>query len=259
MAPKSEQMSHVLGINCSTFRRVCHPLLQHLAATMDEVKWSSRLHPMNHTPIWPYYVTHIKDTFCVPVADSHIRIFSSLLYSTKYHTAGLKCEVTCDFRGHIADSKFPAGTAQAPDYTIHNERVQNGEIVLLPWEYGLADGAYRGCTQLIAKYPIDFNNLYNPATRSHSVYVPLTYEQELLTAMVSHDRQRIEHIVGFVTYHDLFQKKYRGEYSQLRDAVHLTMNMTNVKIRMFAVNATDANGRSRYSDTIGPWQHDLPG
>ena len=258
MAPKKEQMMHVLGMDYQTFCRNVHPFLRYLANNMDEVHWDDRLHPMNHCDIWPYYVTHIKDTYCVPVADSSLAGDSSLLYSTKYHTTGLKAEVTCDFRGHIVDFKFPAGTANASDFTIHNQRVADGEIVLHPWELGMGDGAYRGCTQLLAKYPENFNYAYDRATRYRSIVVPLTDEQELLNAMVFNPRQRIEHTVGQVSYHALCRTKYRGAYEPLCDAAHITMHLTNMKIRMCSVDATDANGRSRYADVCGPWRHDLP-
>ena len=260
MAPKKGQYKHVLGLSYRTFRRTCWPLLAYLRQNLNQVHWSDRLCEHNHTAVWPYYVTSVKDTGCMPIADSVIfRMNGNTLYGTKYHTTGLKFEVTCSLKGHIVDFKFPAGTANTSDFTIHNDRVASGDLVFEPWEICLGDGAYRGARHCLARYPRNFNFIYvQRAGRRRTTPVPLNPAQKATNRTISHDRQRIEHIVGLIQRHDLFETKFGGKLERLRDAVAVTMHMTNMKIKMCGTNSTAENLHSRYADTIGPWPHDLP-
>ena len=253
MRPTKVQFQSTLGISYGTFQNAICPLLKHLSTAMDEVHWSDRLHPMNHTRVFPTRVTTVMDTAFVPVSDSRDRQFAKFLFSGKYHSTGLKLEVTCNVMGHIVDFKFPAGLGTSPDYTIHNCRVQAGEKAFLWWEWCLADGIYFGSEHVIAKFPRNFNDI---TVGGRKIHIPLTRVQSAANRVISHDRQRIEHIVGLINRHVLFRLSWSGCHLLLARAMHVTCHMTNIKIRLMAVNATAQNGFARYADVIGPYPHD---
>jgi len=256
MFPKKGQFIRVLGFGYKTFRRRCVPLLKELATTMDEVHWADRLHPMNHTANFPFFVTHIVDTTFVKIAEPSHGRFRGAFNSGKYHATGLKLEVSCNFMGHIVDFQFPAGLGITNDNTIWNRRLADGTKVLEPWEYGMGDGIYRGCPQMIAKYPLNFNQIYHPVLRRY-IHVPLTDVQTTANETISEKRQGIEHIVYLCTSkHQLFLQAYQGEYEPLVHAVHIAVHLANVQIKMSSANGTAANGYSRYTDITGPWNHD---
>ena len=257
MGLTSRQIPFVLGFCYSTFRTHCLPLLAHLATAMHEVDWDDRLHLMNHTPNFPRYVTFVLDTAFIPVGDPEKtdRAFAALLYQGKYGTTGLKLEVKCSLMGHIVDYKFPASVGTINDNVIHNQRVASGDLVLRDWEVGLADGAYRGCDHILTKFRRDHNRLWDPHRRSW-VHIPHTPAQVKANEMISHDRQRVEHIVKLCTAHDLFKaRNWQGEYDPLVNAVNVTVEMTQMQIFHSTRNGNQQNGNSRYADVIGPWPH----
>ena len=47
-----------------------------------------------------------------------------------------------------------------------------------------------------------------------------------------------------------------GNITTLASLMHVTVHMTNIKIKMCGINGTAANGNSRYFDVVGPWPHD---
>lgn len=256
--PTRLMQSH-LGMTDNTFRNQVHPLLDRLASTMSIVTWSDRLHPLNHTPEFPYYVTSVVDTAPIYVSESVNEEFSRLLFAPKYGGTALKLEITCSLMGHIIDFKFPAGLGTQPDNTIHNQRIRSGEKQYLPWELSIGDGAYRQCPHIIAKYPENVNYLYDPATGKRDVKVRHHPYQRAHNQRVDKNRQRIEHIVGLVNVkHRLFTIKYQGEWRPLINAVHVVCQLTQLQILRSCKNGTAANGFSRYNDTIGPWRHDEP-
>jgi hypothetical protein len=255
----TRQMDANLGMTDATFRARVYPLFKELARTMDIVKWSDRLHPLNHTANFPYYVTSVVDTAPIAVSESCSPEFSRLLYAPKYGMTCLKLEVTCSMMGHIVDFKFPAGLGTVNDNQIHNRRVAAGEKQYLPWEFSLGDGAYRQCPHILAKYPANTNYLYDPHTGKRDVEIPLHPFQQIHNERLNHDRQRIEHIVGLINKkHKLFQCKWQGEYGPLIDMVNVVCQLTQLQIARASKNGTVRNGFSRYNDVIGPWRHDEP-
>ena len=224
---------------------------------MQEVRWDDRLSPMNHPADFPRCVTGILDTACIPVADCRDGDYAKYFYSGKYHTTGLKLELTCSFQGHIIDFSFPCSLGGSSDFVIHESRVQSGEKNLLPWEWHLGDGAYFGAVGCIAKFPLNFND--TQVDGHGAVHVPLTEVQRAANAVISRNRQRVEHIIGLVKGehgHRIFQLKWDGNTTTLASLMHVTVHMTNIKIKMCGVNGTAANGNSRYFDVVGPWPHD---
>ena len=167
---------------------------------------------------------------------------------------GFKMELTCNLMGHIVDFAFPAGLGGASDFAIHQSRVQRGEKVFLPWESQIGDGAYFGATGLIAEFPESFNW---QTVNGRVIKVPLTATQKAARAPIRRERQKIEHIVKMVRgKHNALRLPWDGKTSTLIALVHVTVHMTNIKIKMCGVNGTAANGNSRYSSVIGPWPHD---
>ena len=69
-APSTRQMDADLGMTDVTFRSRVYPLFHQLARTIDIVQWADRLHGMNHTPNFPYYVTTVVDTAPIAVSES---------------------------------------------------------------------------------------------------------------------------------------------------------------------------------------------
>ena len=67
--PSKEGTKHATGVCYSTSKAKVVPLFAWLASNMNEVNWSDRLHPMNHTTDFPHYVTGLIDTAFVQAAD----------------------------------------------------------------------------------------------------------------------------------------------------------------------------------------------
>ena len=121
----------------------------------------------------------------------------------------------------------------------------------------MGDGAYFGCVGCIAKFPLNFNDTHVPG--AGMVHVPLTEVQRAANSVISRNRQRVEHIIGLVKGehgHRVFQLKWDGNITTLASLMHVTVHMTNIKIKMCGINGTAANGNSRYFDVVGPWPHD---
>ena len=215
LAPSTRQMDHELGCSDTTFRKQCHPLLAHLVLVLDEVHWEDRLDLYNHTEDFPLYVTSIVDTCFVRVGEPVHLLFRHVLNQGKYRACGLKLELTCNFKGDIVDFCFPAGIGITNDNVIHDRRVRSGSKAFLPWEMCLGDGAYRGCLHCIAKFPLNFNQLWDPLRRRF-VHFDLNEAQQEANRMISKPRQRIEHAVFLCSSkHRLFRVVYQGYYPEL--------------------------------------------
>ena len=123
-------------------------------------------------------------------------------------------------------------------------------------EMCLGDGAYRGCLHCIAKFPLNFNQLWDPLRRRF-VHFDLNEAQQEANRIISKPRQRIEHAVYLCSSkHRLFRVAYQGYYPELVGAVHISVHFANAQHKMASVNGTAGNGFSRYRDTVGPWRHD---
>ena len=129
---------------------------------------------------------------------------------------------------------------------------------MLPWEWGIGDRAYFGAVGLLAKFPANHNDTH-VYRGVGNIHVPLTAVQSKANAVITRNRQPIEHIVGLVKGehgHRIFQLKWDGGISLFTDLMHVTVQLTNMKIKMCSINGTAANGNSRYSSVVGPWPHD---
>ena len=117
----------------------------------------------------------------------------------------------------------------------------------------IADGIYFGSPHILAKFPRNYNDI---TAGGVNIHIPLTPEQEAANRVISHDRQRIEHVIGMINRHQLFRRPWAGGVLALVNAMHVTCHLTNIKTKMAGINATPQNGYSRYADLAGPWPHD---
>ena len=59
----------------------------------------------------------------------------------------------------------------------------------------------------------------------------LTKSQVEFNAVFNYWRLRVEHIIGEVKNHDMFDGVFRGSYTILKSAIDLTVHLTNVGIK----------------------------
>jgi hypothetical protein len=103
---------------------------------------------------------------------------------------------------------------------------------LLPWEWGLGDGAFKANRHILVKYIQPDDGL-------------LTEQQVYFNTIFNYWRLRVEHIIGEVKNHDMLRGVFRGSIDLLQACVDITVHLTNVKLK-FAL--------PRY-ETCGPWGH----
>ena len=114
------------------------------------------------------------------------------------------------------------------DHTIHTARVVSGQKIYLPWELTIADGIYFGSPHILAKFPRNYNDI---TAGGVNIHIPLTPEQEAANRVISHDRQRIEHVIGMINRHQLFRRPWAGGVLALVNAMHVTCHLTNIKTK----------------------------
>ena len=100
------------------------------------------------------------------------------------------------------------------------------------WEWALGDGAFKGNHHFLCKYEQPANGL-------------LEEWQVKFNVIVNHFRVRVEQVIGMVKRHSMLQGVFRGSYVLLKAVLDLTVQLTNLKIRLLP---------PRFR-TIGPWPH----
>ena len=63
--------------------------------------------------------------------------------------------------------------------------------------------------------------------------------------IINHFRVRVEQVIGMIKKHSMLQGVFRGSYVLLKAVLALTVQLTNLKIRLLP---------PRFR-TIGPWPH----
>ena len=117
--------------------------------------------------------------------------------------------------------------------TINDNDILNANPPpMLPWEWGLADGAFKDCDHILVKFIQPDGGL-------------LTVAEVIWNSIFNYWRVRVEHIIGDVKNHDMFVVPFRGSYALLQCCVRMTVHLTNIKLKM---------ALPRY-DTMGPWGH----
>ena len=56
--------------------------------------------------------------------------------------------------------------------------------------------------------------------------------QVKMNVIFNYFRLRVEHIIGMIKKHTMFDGVYRGSYPLLKAAIDLTIQLTNMKIKM---------------------------
>lgn len=91
--------------------------------------------------------------------------------------------------------------------------------MLLPWELWLGDGAYVMCPQLLCPY-------------CHPVLGTLSYNQQLMNAVISHYRARVEHKNKLLERHNILGTRFRGGCELLMDAGEVFAKTENIDSKM---------------------------
>lgn len=218
-------------ISCHKFYSYVLPILVEFSKVIDEIKWDERLHPMNHG-------SHMfKDRFTTIFDGTNINVLNvradkklqRLLFSgSKYNHCCVKIMIGITFMGTIVHYTGPhAGT-------LHDEKIlQQHPPDFEPWEWGLGDGAFLSNPHILVKHIQPAGGL-------------LTKPQVTINTIFNYWRLRVEHIIGEIKRHDMFDGVFRGSYVTLKSAIDLTVNMTQIKIKL---------SLPRYR-TLGPWGHE---
>ena len=170
------------GYDKTTVRRRLMPLAHKLAEVMDEVKWSDRLDPYNHHPLFPIGVTTLWDTAPIYVATPSDSMMNRLLYQPKYGNCVFKVQIAITFTLQIVYfSCLHIGTAhdgQIFKRTRHEHPFE-------PYEYGIADKIYQAVPELINGHRKE------PHRRGQPPPPPLTHEDLLDNSDVDFARSSV--------------------------------------------------------------------
>ena len=108
------------------------PRLQRLSVVEKKLQRSSvvalwRFEKATRRPVGSYTAQQTGLYYHIAM---HWGDYAKYFYSGKYHTTGLKLELTCSFQGHIIDFSFPCSLGGSSDFQIHESRVNSGETNL---------------------------------------------------------------------------------------------------------------------------------
>ena len=208
------------------------PIICEMSMLIMEIHWDDRLSNINHgTGYLAERFTTIYDGTNINVSNIYKDrdLQKTMFCGSKYNHCCFKIMLGITFEGIIVhytglhvgtmnDQKIIADPRYAP--------------ALLPWEWGIGDGAFESTWHILVKYQKPQGGV-------------LSREMVQVNAEFNYWRLRVEHIIGDVKKHDALNGIYRGEYALLQCIVDLTVHMTNVKLK-FAL--------PRY-ETVGPWGH----
>ena len=218
-------------VTCQKFYSRVVPILCTMSELIDEIKWDERLHPMNHgSHMFKERFTTIFDGTNINVANLRTdKTLQRLLFNgSKYNHCCVKIMVGITFMGTIVHYTAPhIGT-------MNDEKI----LELYPpdfeeWEWGLGDGAFESNNHILVKYQQPPKGL-------------LTEDRVYMNTIFNYWSLRVEHIIGEIKRHDMLAGVFRGSYILLKSAVDLTVNMTQIKIKL---------ALPRY-ETCGPWGHE---
>ena len=219
------------SISCQKFYSRIVPILCSFSQVVDEIQWEDRLHPLNHgSHMFKDRFTTIFDGTNIDVSNVRTdRNLQRVLFNgSKYNHCCVKIMIGITFQGTIVHYTGPhIGT-------MHDEKILEAyPPAFEPWEWGLGDGAFKSNHHILVKYQQPANGI-------------LTADQVAMNTIFNYWRLRVEHIIGEVNRHDMFDGVFRGSYILLKSALDLTVHMTQAKIKF---------SLPRYR-TCGPWGHE---
>jgi hypothetical protein len=167
--------------------------------------------------------THIVDTFPIYTYNPENMLYSSSLFNPHYGGTIFKFQIMIDFLGRLLLFSGPhLGTSYDGHIYLNTFKQLPGapppRAVKLPWEWGLGDGHYCACA-----------NMLTPFRRPRHGHLPA--EEAYFNEILSHYRSRVEHINSYIERHKMFQEVYRGSDSLLASAMTVTLQTTNIKLR----------------------------
>jgi len=222
--PKIRQSATVLGVSSTSFKRIFYSTLEEMAKRINELDYSIRLSPYNHTIHFPSRVTAIVDTYVIHVSTPIQSILSRSLYNPKYSGFVLKWQVVTDLLGNYILLTGP--------HVIYDGHIFTHTMEIHPiygWELWLGDGHYIGLP-----------NVLSPIRRDHV----LTNSKLVYNTILSFYRSRIEQSIRRIKIHSMFSVVYRGSWEVLDWSMKVIVHTTNVEVRL----------RPKYA-YVGPWLH----
>ena len=96
-----------------------------------------------------------------------------------------------------------------------------------PWEWGLGDGESSMPLSLVVQ--ANHHILVKFQQPKNGLLFPW---QVKMNVIFNYFRLRVEHVIGMIKKHSMFDGVYRGSYPLLKAAIDLTIQLTNMKIKM---------------------------
>jgi hypothetical protein len=197
-----------------------------MSGIIEEVHWGDRLHLMNQgTHMFADRFTTIFDGININVSNvrTNRALLRVLFNGSKYSHCCLKIMIGITFMGVIVFYTAPhIGTLN------NNVLLQMYPPAMLPWEWGMGDGAFGDSWHIMVKIP-----------------ELLTENEVFFNTIFNYWRLRVEHIIGDVKNHDMLSGVFLGSYAILKASLDLTVHLTNMKLKA---------ALPRY-ETCGPWGH----
>ena len=183
---------HTGCISTGTYRRQIEPRLLILGMLIDEIHWSDRLSPFNHTVHFPGGAVGLLDSLPLVISTPSDWRAASKYFQGKYNNYVLKVQIIIDFNGNIVWCSLPhLGTRSDPKmWEAWHPHFNAGEYVL-------ADGAYISCSHCLVPYQAPANQV-------------LTQDQDWLNAVIQLYRARVEQIISNVKNFELWRSKCRS-------------------------------------------------
>ena len=199
---------------------------QFFGKAMDEIKWSRRLDPFNHSPHFPHFATHFTDAMPIACVGGAL---SDALFNPKKGRYIWKVTVAIDFMGNILwISTLQPGSS--PDVIIwDNEGPSRTRGDFFDFEVGLHDGAYKGRIHVVI-----------PFVGRGS----LTARQESYNSVHGWYRARVEHVFAHLWHWGIIRHIWNGSPDTLHQTVRILLHTTQ-----FCLN------RKLQYPPYGPWEH----
>ena len=227
-APTFDRAAFTSQSDCSdkTFWQSVDKTRSYLNEVVSEIRWSQRLDEFNHSPHFPFLVTHFTDA--MPIASIGGAL-SDVLFNPKYAGNIYKVTVAVDFLGNIVWI-CPLSPGTTPDVLIwdqHGPQRTRGDF--LDFEVGLHDGAYKGRIHTVIPFP----------GRGK-----LTERQQQYNDVHGWYRARVEHLFAQLWQWKVVRNIWQGGETELHETMRILLHMEQF-----------VNSRKVRYQPYGPWPH----
>ena len=208
------------------FKASVKKVTQYLNQVVNEIFWTDRLSPWNHTPHFPFFTTHFADSMPICALGGSL---SDILFNPKYAGHVYKITVAIDALGNIVwICNLNPGTT--PDVIIWDkEGPQRSRGQFFDFELGNHDGAYKGRNFSAVPYIgrkklTELQKMYNDV---HGFY-----------------RARVEHLFARLWSWKIVRNTWTGSSAELHATTRVLLHLTQFITRR----------QTRYQP-YGPWPH----